>query len=260
MRKNKISLVEIAQEHGLSTATAYRVLKSPSRRLRMRHADFIDMARAAGFIDEAEDCLGKVIVVSCRQTQHSSLIMNELESVIAAVGGWHVNCGLDTLSVTLERNSDAVGIIAMGEIGGIFQIPVVSINCNPLIYPHSVIGCDEVAGVYKLLKLFKDMGHRRIGMFHDILSNPSDSGRDIRRSCFPAVCRSLGLEVRTEYIFQADFAWDSYRGVIGEAVQYFMGLEERPTALLASTDIFAAAFIDGFRNVGLRLPEDISIG
>lgn len=259
MRKSKISLVEIAQKHGLSTATAYRVLKSSSRRLRVRYADFIDMARAAGFINEEEDCLGKMIVVSCGQTQHTSLIMNELESVIAADGGWHVNCGLDTLSATLERNPDAVGIIAIGEIGRILRIPVVSINCNPLLYPHSVIGCDEIAGVYKLLKHFKDMGHRRIGMFHDLLSNPSDSGRDIRRSCFPAVCRALGLEVRSEYIFQAVFSWDSYRGVIEEAVEYYMGLEERPTALLASTDIFAAAFIDGFRNAGLRLPEDMSI-
>jgi LacI family transcriptional regulator, repressor for deo operon, udp, cdd, tsx, nupC, and nupG len=112
---------------------------------------------------------------------------------------------------------------------------------------------DDVDGSQQVARHLIELGHRRIAY----LGN-SRSGRTTldRLSGLRQEMESNGLSIPTEYIHEVQGGNPEYGA---EASSYFLGLPKRPTAVFCFNDMLAIGVLKGFHQVGIRVPDDISL-
>jgi LacI family transcriptional regulator len=95
-------------------------------------------------------------------------------------------------------------------------------------------------------------GHRRIAF----LSGPPHlTTTGLRLAGYRAASAELGLAEEPGYVLQGDYAFEG--GL--RAARAVDGLRPTPTSLLASNDMMAMGAIVGLRQLGYRIPEDVSV-
>lgn len=77
----------------------------------------------------------------------------------------------------------------------------------------------------------------------------------IRLENYKAVMEENGIEVTDRMIFEGDY-W-RLRGE--EAVNWFLGGDERPEAIVCSNDYMALSVVEALQKRGIRVPEDIAV-
>jgi DNA-binding LacI/PurR family transcriptional regulator len=68
--------------------------------------------------------------------------------------------------------------------------------------------------------------------------------------------KSAGLPIPAEYFYEASDG-ETEDGEF--AAKYFLGLSERPTALVCYNDLIAIGMMKGLQQAGIRIPENVSI-
>lgn len=96
------------------------------------------------------------------------------------------------------------------------------------------------------------LGHNKVATITGQLSTQSGSER---LEGFQACCKKNKVKVPDEYVFQGDYSRRSAR----EAVEEFLQLKDRPTAIFAASDDMALEAMATIMEKGLKVPEDISI-
>ncbi len=130
------------------------------------------------------------------------------------------------------------------------DIPVVTIDY--VYYNNSAIVSDNAGGMRDLVKYIYEQGHRKIAY---IYGNGSAVTRS-RLSSFYKTTEELGLHIPDEYVREA--AYRDTQGA-GERTKELLGLENPPTCILYPDDFSSLGGINVIREMGLRIPEDISI-
>ncbi|SFD11258.1 diguanylate cyclase domain-containing protein [Ruminococcus albus] len=113
---------------------------------------------------------------------------------------------------------------------------------------------DDDAGIELMARhLYEDHGCRRIGF----LSGPMWHMDGVKRyHAFKAAMTKLGLPEEGAGIFEGDFWYNKAR----EAAEFFAGEgKERPEAIICANDYSAMALCKEFKDMGLRIPEDVII-
>jgi LacI family transcriptional regulator len=96
------------------------------------------------------------------------------------------------------------------------------------------------------------LGHRDIAY----ISGPSLlTTTHLRQSGFEAAMLAHGLPIRPGYLLSGNYRYES--GV--EAARAIVNLSPLPTAVMASNDLMAIGCISGLKELGLRVPADISV-
>ncbi len=143
------------------------------------------------------------------------------------------------------------GATGLGDRIGSFQASVLLDRDVPGSRADAVLS-DHGAGLGEAIKHLTSLGHRRIAL---IAGTPSQRGSRVRIETFnaeldllriprdPALCRSGGMTVD-----------DGYRAV-GE----ILALAEPPTAIIAGNNQLFAGFFSAIRDLGLQIPEDLSV-
>ena len=122
--------------------------------------------------------------------------------------------------------------------------------------PHSV-NCDTVnvnddEGMRRAISQVVEIGHRRIAF----VSGLSDSISSMRRlNAYRAMLQEFGLEQPEGYIQQGDFTFES--GVA--CARTLMALPVPPTVIMTANDMMALGIVSGAIDMGLRVPEDLSV-
>lgn len=141
-------------------------------------------------------------------------------------------------------------------------VPFVLVDGHP---PPDVpnVGVDDRRGAYDVIQHLTQLGHRRIA----ILS--LEPGPDVTEHGYhgPLARRMSGI---TEALLEADLTWkdvtlsevpctrmDGYRA--GRELFAGRSPEERPTALAVMSDVLAIGAVDALRDLGLSVPEDVSV-
>jgi LacI family transcriptional regulator len=118
---------------------------------------------------------------------------------------------------------------------------------------HPSIGFDNEAATHALARWLIGLGHRRFGL----ISAPT-AGNDRSRARGAGVRRALadaGLTLDEAHAFYGPIALAS-----GEAgMRKLMARSPRPTAVIATNDVFAVGAMVACRELSLRVPEDVSI-
>lgn len=130
-------------------------------------------------------------------------------------------------------------------------VPVVVLG-NLRIHPKTVVvDSKNKQGGYAAVAHLVEMGHRRIGV---IKPPPTIVGLD-RLSGFQIGFQDHGLPIVDQYWVEGGF--DVSHGETG--IRRLLQLPHPPTAVLAANDLVAIGAATALRQLGKRVPEDVSI-
>lgn len=176
---------------------------------------------------------------------------------------FHMKCQRGTSPAELFRRSGTViGAVVqateitediMRDIAGI-DVPVVFLDIyDPSLAVNSV-RVDNRQSMYHIVNYLKSCGHREIGY---VYSGWEMGWQKDRRQCFCSSLADLGLEEHRDYFFRAGVDDDLYDHQ--KLAQAFSQAERLPTALVCENDRQAMRTINALRQLGYRVPEDVSV-
>jgi LacI family xylobiose transport system transcriptional regulator len=114
------------------------------------------------------------------------------------------------------------------------------------------IGSADWNGGYLATRHLIDLGHRRIGIItgpHDMLASTA------RLSGYRTALDSAGIPVDPELIRPGEF---HHADGLAEG-RALLSLPQRPTAIFASSDLYALGVYEAARSLGLTIPGDVSV-
>lgn len=131
------------------------------------------------------------------------------------------------------------------------DIPTVTID--HLFNDRVAIMSDNVTGMAKLVSYIIGKGHRKIAYIYGEASSTVTTGR---LTSFYRVMEKNGIAVPDEYVRPA-----RYRNTEGsyEATMELLKLNDPPTCILYPDDVAALGGMNAIREMGLKIPGDISI-
>lgn len=264
-------MFDVAIEAGVSTATVSRVANGhPNIRLATRER-----------VEEAMRRLGYVANLRARslaggRTNLIGLIVDDLESsyisqVARGIDEAVATHGYDLMVSTMhmrERttrhieslfNGFAEGLIVLlaggfgrylGEVEA-RKFPVVLIDHDPASNV-SIVKADNDAGTREAVRHLSTLGHDRIGF---ITGNLKVASARERLDAYRTEVAELGLNPQTDLVVDGDFTLDGG----ATAARQLLGLNEPPTALLASSDAEAFGVMQVAREMGVTIPGDLSL-
>lgn len=116
---------------------------------------------------------------------------------------------------------------------------------------HMIVSNDRIGGRAAARHL-ADLGHTRMGF---ISGPPSFRSSHERRGGFADGLAERGLDLPNDYVIPGAYTFES--GL--DAALSLLGLTPRPTAIFAGNDEMAAGVLHAARQLGLRVPEDLSV-
>lgn len=156
-------------------------------------------------------------------------------------------------------SQDAIGLIYTTLITrevqvppGFAEMPLVLLNCyeRKLRYPSIVPG--DYVGGFKATETLLKAGHRRIA--HLAGENSLDAGRDRERGFRDAMAK-WGVPVDESIVTLG--GWRLFAG--RQRALELLSRKDRPTAIFCFNDRMALGCCEAAGNLGLRVPEDLSI-
>src|SRR4030042_2589984 len=134
-----------------------------------------------------------------------------------------------------------------------YNVPIVAINNQSDEDYRFAIYHDDVDGGIQACHHLISLGHKRIAYLGNDLSGRTTQER---LAGFFLGVEKTGLPVSPEYIHHVS-GNSAEQGLEGN--EYFLGLSERPTAVICYNDLMAVGVLKGLHQAGLRVPEDVSI-
>jgi len=260
---------DVAEQAGVSIATVSRVLNdradvSVETRERVR-----EVARAVGYsADPAARGLVTqrtqlVAVVVGDNAGHRDLSLLFFGKVMAAISRRLALSDVDALllqrlDVAPQHRFDAAVLIGVDGNDPLVtelwarSIPLVGVDVRVGGRRTAFVGSDHREGMRLALAHLHRLGHDRIA--HVAGAQNTVAGAD-RIAAFRREAANLGLAVPDEYVREADF---SSAGGYRETCA-LLALDERPTAVIAASDLMALAALQAIRDAGLEPGRDVAV-
>ena len=130
-----------------------------------------------------------------------------------------------------------------------FPLPIVLTNCRT--YPYSV-STDNPVGVRRAVEHLLQLGHRRIAY----IANPRSHRANLDRlTSYQQVLDESGVSPDNDLILEGDGA---LQGGF-KAARHLLILNPRPTAVFCINDMTAIGLLNGLRQAGIQVPEEMSV-
>ena len=269
------TIYDVAEAAGVSITTVSRVLNASEKvndATRQRVAQAID---ELGFVPKAEAraralrSVGRIGVLSPFFTAPS--FVQRLRGVSAALADTNQELVIYTIenseqlegyltSLPLTGNLDGLIILSMeiqeNAINRLIEKKLKTVLVEYPVERLSAVVIDDQAGGAMAAKFLVNKGHRNLA-FIGVDRPPEYSIKPIglRLRGFRDQLRKLGVELKEENVLQAPITQEDTYQLSKELLQR----PERPSAIFAGTDLHAMAIVKSFREMGLRIPEDMAI-
>jgi DNA-binding transcriptional regulator YhcF (GntR family) len=132
------------------------------------------------------------------------------------------------------------------------KFPRVIVDQAGLFEPDAhTVKWSQSSAIFELISHFLDCGHRRIGL----IAGDSREHKE-RLSCYKVALETLGASYNGELVVTTDNGSDlgGYK-----AMRTLLAASPRPTAVFVDTDLKAAGALKAVEDIGLRVPDDISV-
>ena len=130
------------------------------------------------------------------------------------------------------------------------DLPIVTID--HLFDNHTCIQSDNADGMRQLVEYIYAQGHRKIAYIHGMRSAVTNT----RLGSFYRTMEKLGLPVQEEYTMECGY---NETTSVYKAIRQMLSLPDRPTCILISDDYAALGAYEAAAELGLKIPDDISI-
>jgi len=167
--------------------------------------------------------------------------------------GWN---GMTYLEHCRYRNVDGVCVVCADfyapEVVALVSSDIPLVTIDHAFANRSCVLSQNREGLQSLVEYAASLGHRRIAYVHGQRASVTEN----RITGYFRGLEKCGLESRAEYLFKA--VYDSPEAG-ASALRQLMTLPEPPTCILMPDDHTALGALDAAKEMGLRVPEDISI-
>ncbi len=252
-RKQRVTLQNVADAAGVSVWTASNTFSNPGR---VAEATRERVLAAADDLDYAGPnpgaralALGRTGMVALVAPQDAGPLITDPGANLVAQGLISVcdRAGLSLVLAGRDGEQAADGRVFLR------NVPDPAVRGPAVVVDATADGAycvraDAPSGARELARLLLELGHRRIA----VIAGPEDDDRlravgDVLNVLGPVtVYRTVGAGWPTD--------------AAGElAARQALGATPRPTALLALTDLLALGALDAAHQMGLRVPDDVSI-
>ncbi|HEY1016315.1 MAG TPA: LacI family DNA-binding transcriptional regulator [Herpetosiphonaceae bacterium] len=273
LKQSTVTIHDVARAAGVSVSTASRVLNNKDdvapetyRKVRqvMEDLNYTASLAAKSMRSRATHVIGLLV---------PELIEVYYHEVLKGVGSAIRNSGYDLLiytsgSPSMNRRAsweqEHVALLSGGLTDGCLIVtPSAPTFPNSsmrivVVDPHgeganvpSVVATNR-DGALQAMDYLTGLGHRRIGF----IGGYPESRSSIRRhEGYKDGLASVGVAYDPALVRPGDFTMGRGR----EAALELLALPERPTALFAANDLTAFGAMEAARELGLRVPEDVSV-
>jgi DNA-binding LacI/PurR family transcriptional regulator len=280
MKKENITIYDIAKEANVSPATVSRVLTGNAKVRPQTMRKIVDVIEKYNFRPNslARSLLhkqSKTIGFILPDINHPffSTLVQKCEAHALELGYTTFLCNTMNNSANeskylqslVEKQVD--GIIYLGgrindtdtdqeyaeEMKKVMErIPVVFVNGQMAGVDAHMVRTDEESGIEKLVELLVNLKHKKIGFLGGL---EGISSTDVKKNTFVKAMKSKGLGVNKDWIFGTGFNIESGEEVAAQLLY----LRERPTAVICANDLVAIGVIKVLTKFGLKVPDDVSI-
>lgn len=267
------TIKDVARAAGVSTATVSHVLngtRNVSDELRARvHAAIAELhyqpSRVAASLRTKRSNSILLIIPDIANPFFPPLVRGvqdtfEPESYAIIVGNTDRRRSRETefLNLALRTNADGL-IITASEIEYEDLLPLAARGVQTVLigthidHPNlDVVRIDNRAAACEAVQHLIDLGHRRIAMAFGPMST---SSLEQRRQGYQQAMAAAGLPIEAGWVVEETArAADEYQGI-----RDLMTRPDRPTAIFAAADVIALDLLLVLRDMGLRVPEDVSV-
>ena len=271
-RSAPVTLLDVAAAAGVSKSTVSRILDERLPRSESPTAQRVrQVAAELGYVrDPSAASLrrGTTMTIGVVVPRLTDTVMAMLYEALAHAGqrsghftivattGDEPDAERSAVEALLQRRVDGV-ILSTARLGDDFpsQLAARGVPCVLALRTdgHSLasVGDDRLGG-YLATRHLLDLGHRRIGLIAGPGYASSARGRveGYRQAMVEA-----GIDVDPGWVVESTFGIDSG----ADATRTLMRLDLRPTAVFAVNDNTAIGALSAFENLGLSVPEDVSL-
>lgn len=269
----KPTLDDVARAAGVSTATVSRCLNAPDRVIATTRERVMQAVEALGY---TPDFGGRTL--ASRRTNTVGAIIPTMDNAIFARGLQTFQEALSRFGKTLlvassgydpAREREQMEVMASRGVDGLLLIgsarPESSIEfLRRRGIPHLgawnlggpdgyFVGFDNRAAAANLAENVIAHGHRRIAMVAGI-SHMNDRAADRIEGVLSAAV-AAGIARTDLPVIEAAYSFEDGARAFGE----LMTIMPRPSVVMCGNDVLAVGAIQKARELGLRVPEDVSI-
>jgi len=137
-----------------------------------------------------------------------------------------------------------------------FSERIVFLDSNPDETRFDSVTVNSELGTRQALEHLYSLGHRRIGYLGgEVISDVGTQGKDLRKTVYVDFMRDRGL-------YSPELVLEGKRLSFAEGLSLasrLIALPSLPTAVFCANDDMAIGALARFKEVGLRVPEDISL-
>ena len=262
-----VTIRDVAAKAGVSVATVSRVFnqKGPIREETVRRV--MDVAGAMQYVPHAG-----ARSLSTRSTRTIGVVLPDLHGeffsevirgidLAARENGYHLllsgsHADRDEMRAVVQAVRGLVdGLIVMSpdlDPAALCcdlppGIPAVLLNAKADGRPSITI--DNAGGARDVVRHLAGLGHERIAF---ITGPARNNDAEQRRRGFRAGAKALGIEA-------VELAGDFTEESGYEAAKAVLAMKPRPTAVFAANDSMAIGALSGFRDAGVRVPDDMAL-
>ncbi len=268
------TILDVAKLAGVSTATVSRVINSPETvrggtrkkvTRAMKICNYKYNALARGFVTKQSDTIGLIIPtinnpVFAESTSGVQDYADQQKIQVILGNTYYRNEQEESLVQTLrEKQVDGLIITSTNPKGAIIKtltdenFPFVLLYSTVKKGAVSAVGIDNYQGGYRATDHLVKLGHERIGM---VAGSFSISDRSFHRWHGYRQCiKDHGIAYDKDLLAQTDYSLTGGR----DSVKKMLSYKKPPTAVFCSNDFLALGAMKGARELGLNLPQDLSI-
>lgn len=268
------TLDDVAKKAGVSTATVSRCLNSPERVVKTTRTRVLKAVEALGYTPNFG-----ARVMAAKRTFTIGAIIPTMENAIFARGLQAFQEELHRRGYTLLVSSTAYdpqieeeqirALVARGADG----LLLIGYDRDPSLYrylerqgvpalvawayapeiPQSAIGFDNRAAMAMLAEEVFRQGHRLFGVISGVVKGNDRAAN--RLAGIKDTLQAHGLPRDTLNVIETPYGFEN-----GEnAMRKLMQSDPRPTVVMCGNDVLAAGALRGAKELGLRVPQDVSV-
>ncbi|HEY2817842.1 MAG TPA: LacI family DNA-binding transcriptional regulator [Casimicrobiaceae bacterium] len=272
--RSRSSAKDVARLAGVSTATVSRALNLPDQvdpetRARVAHAvdklRYVPHGAARALRSRRSEMIGAVVpsfdyALYARTTSALQQVLDERGyALVLAEHHYDLATEVRVTGALARHGVDAFVFVGLDHDPGLFSL--LRDYGRPYVLTWGVdssqmrpsIGFDNRAATYALTQYLIELGHRRFGL----ISAPTE-GNDRARERGAGVRAALAaakFSLDPRYVRYAPIALAS----AAKAMRELLEVKPRPTAVVATNDVFAVGAMVACREAGVHVPEEVSI-
>lgn len=270
---NSITIIDVAREAGVSYGTVSRVINdSPNvkEETRERVKEVIDRLGFVGNRNARSLVSGKSHVIGLLIPDLGTAYIGEIiRGIDYELESIQYNLMLYTTHRREMKESGYISSLIQSGVDGVILIlprnPAIyleklrSLNFPYVLVDHQgideqgpAVGATNYQGAFDATEYLLELGHRRIAF----ITGTMDLGCSQERLLgYKAALQKHQIPFTPEWVIEGDF--EQATGYSG--AQTLMSLVNRPTAIFASNDMMAFGVMNAVRDMGLKIPGDISV-